>query len=53
VRRGNLSNKLAENGTFISTDTIQCGNKIKHTYDFVLAKFEEQVNEIGHVGSTA
>ena len=43
---GNPSNKLAENGTFISTETIHCRNKIMRTCDFVLTKVEERLSAV-------
>jgi uncharacterized protein len=40
---GNPSNKISENGTFLSTATRNCQSRIKTTCDFVLAKIEQRI----------
>jgi uncharacterized protein len=40
---GNPSNKIAENGSFASTRTRNCTNRIMTTCDFVIAKIEQRI----------
>jgi uncharacterized protein len=41
---GNPSNKLAENGAFDSTETLNCHNRVKLTADFMMDKLEARAD---------
>lgn len=42
---GNPSNKIAENGSFASTETMNCRHRIMTVCDFVMEKIEEQLRK--------
>jgi uncharacterized protein len=42
---GNPSNKIAENGSFATTRTRNCSNRIIATCDFVIGKIEQRIEQ--------